>query len=96
MLLTDVAEGLQAADMADQLLDLQRMPGLAVPRDPGNLDDPAVFVLPKDDADEWVAQVLWPLWRQRCSLYGSIPEALAVNSCALNGIMFAAFPLHGF
>ena len=43
--------------MADQLLDLRRVPGLALPRDPDNPDDPAVYVLPKDHADEWVAQV---------------------------------------
>ncbi len=54
--------------MADQLLDLQHVLGLAVPRDLGNPDDPAVFVLPNDDPDEWVAQVLWPLWRHRCSV----------------------------
>ncbi len=43
--------------MADQLLDLRNVPGLAVPRDSDAPDDPAVWVLPKDDREEWVAQV---------------------------------------
>ena len=58
MLLTHEAGGLQAADGADELLDLRRVPGLAVPRDPHNPDDPAVYVVPNDDVDEWFAQVL--------------------------------------
>ena len=48
---------MQAPNEVDKLLDLRSVPGLAVPQDPNVPDDPAVFVLPKDDAEEWVAQV---------------------------------------
>ena len=43
--------------MADQLLDLRSVPGLAVPRDLDDPDDPAVWVLPEEDPEAWVAQV---------------------------------------
>ena len=43
--------------MADQLLDLRSVPGVAVPRNFDDPDEPAVWALPKDDQDEWVAQV---------------------------------------
>ena len=49
--------------MTDQLLDLRSVPNLAVPRDFDDPDDPAVRVLPKDDQEEWVAQVCPPSCR---------------------------------
>lgn len=49
---------MQAANDADQLLDLRSVPGLAVPKDRDNPDDPAVFALPAGNEEEWVAQVL--------------------------------------
>ena len=85
-----IADGMQAADAADQLLDLQGVPGLAVPKDRDNPDDPAVFAVPEDDDEEWVAQVPLCCHQQR----HDFPDATlaCLSACSLDTRWLTAIP----